>query len=132
MGPRAILAMGLSLLVAYVPVAPAASPAVVGKMQTKGAAEINGAAAPDETTVFAGDRITTEKETASGLSLPGGDQVFLPSLTAAKVGRSGKRITVTLERGALAVVNPALDARGVCKRSRRGRRVQRRPTRRGR
>lgn len=105
MGPRAILAMGLSLLVAYVPVAPAASPAVVGKMQTKGAAEINGAAVPDETTVFAGDRITTEKETASGLSLPGGDQVFLPSLTAAKVGRSGKRVTVTLERGALAVVN---------------------------
>lgn len=105
MGPRAILAMGLSLLVAYVPVAPAASPAVVGKMQTKGAAEINGAAVPDETTVFGGDRITTGKETASGLSLPGGDQVFLPSLTAAKVGRSGKRVTVTLERGALAVVN---------------------------
>ena len=105
MGSRALLATCLSLLLVYVPVAPAAPPAVVGKMQTKGAAEVNGTLVPAEATVFAGDRITTQKETASGLSLPGGDQVFLPSLTAAKVNRSGNRVTVALERGALAVVN---------------------------
>ena len=105
MGFRALLAMGLSLLLVYVPVAPAASPAVVGKIHTKGTAEVNGAPVPAEATVFAGDRITTRKETASGLSLPGGDQVFLPALTSAKVSRAGSLVTVALERGALAVVN---------------------------
>jgi len=102
---RGFLAIWVSLLLVYVPVAPAASPAAVGRIQTKGTAEVNGAPVPTEATVFAGDRITTQKKTASGLLLPGGDQVFLPSLTAAKVNRSGKRVVVSLERGALAVVN---------------------------
>lgn len=102
---RRFLAIWVSLLLTYVPVAPAASPAAVGKIQTKGTAEVNGAPVPAEATVFAGDRITTQKKTASGLLLPGGDQVFLPSLTAAKVNRSGNRVVVSLERGALAVVN---------------------------
>lgn len=105
MGSRSLLVTCLSLLLVYAPVAPAATPAVVGKVQTKGAAEVNGTAVPSEATLFAGDRITTQKKTASGMSLPGGDQVFLPSLTTAKVTRPDKRVVVTLERGALAVVS---------------------------
>lgn len=105
MGCRGILAIGLSLLLVYAPVAPAASPAVVGKIETKGSAEVNGTPVPAEATMFAGDRIATQKETASGLSLPGGDQVFLPSLSAAQVNRTGSQVTVSLERGALAVLS---------------------------
>ena len=102
---RAFLAVALSVVLVLAPVSMADSPVVVGKMNLKGQVEINGVAAPGESTVFAGDRITTGKETALGLSLNGGDQVFLPSLSAAKVDRAGQQVTVVLERGALAVRN---------------------------
>ena len=105
MGCKAVLAGCLSLLLVYAPVASAASPTAVGKIQTKGKTEVNGTPVPEEATVFAGDRVTTAKETASGLTFPGGDQVFLPSLSAAKVSRADNQIIVALERGALAVVS---------------------------
>src|SRR2546425_8137903 len=105
MGFRAVLATLLSMLLVYVPVVPAASPAVVGKISTKGRTTANGTLVPEEATVFAGDRIATDKETAAGLSLPGGDQVFLPSLSAAQIKRIDDQVAVVLERGALAVVN---------------------------
>ena len=105
MGSKAVLAVLLSLLLAYVPVAESASPAAIGKISTKGKAAVNGTAVPDEATVFAGDRISTEKETATGLSLPGGDQVFLPALTTAQLLRNGDQVTVALEHGALAVIS---------------------------
>ncbi len=102
---RAFLAAGLSLLLVYAPVVPAASPVALAKIQTKGRAEVNGTPVPEEATVFAGDRITTAKQTASGLTFPGGDQVFLPSLSSAQVNGATNQITVALERGALAVVS---------------------------
>src|SRR3989475_9955570 len=105
MGFRAVLATLLSVLLVYVPVVLAASPAVVGKISTKGRTTVNGTLVPEEATVFAGDRIATDKETAAGLSLPGGDQVFLPSLSAAQIKRIDDQVAVVLERGALAVVN---------------------------
>ena len=105
MSRNAFLSVTLSVLLAFAPVSVAGSPTVVGKIQMKGQVEINGTAAPPESTVFAGDRITTGKETALGLSLTGGDQVFLPSLSAVQVDRAGQQVTVALERGALAVVN---------------------------
>jgi len=100
-----VLAILVSALLVYAPVAPAAPAASVGKISTKGTAAVNGTPVPSEATVFSGDRISTEKETATGLSLPGGDQVFLPSLSTAQVSRTGQHVTVRLERGALAVVN---------------------------
>jgi hypothetical protein len=102
---KAPLAVAFSVLLALPPLSLAGSPAVVGKMNMKGRVEINGASAPPESTVFAGDRISTGNETALGLSLTGGDQVFLPSQSAVQVDRAGQQITVALERGALAVVN---------------------------
>src|SRR2546425_12132773 len=105
MGLRAVLATLLSVLLAYVPVVPAASPAVVGKISTKGRSTVNGTLVPEEATVFAVDRIATDKETAAGLSLPGGDQVFLPSLSAAQIKCIDDQVAVVLERGTLAVVN---------------------------
>ncbi len=105
MGWKAVLACAVSLLLAYAPMAPASSPAAVGKIITKGQAEVNGAATPSEATVFSGDRITTAKDTTTGLTLTGGDQVFLPALSAAQFTRAGGQLTVTLQRGALAVVS---------------------------
>ncbi len=94
MGCRTLLAMLLVVLLVYAPVAPAASPAVVGKINTKGTAEVNGAPVPAEATVFTGDRISTQKN---------------PALTAARISRTGDQVTVALERGALAVVNRSAD-----------------------
>lgn len=105
MGSKAVLAVLLSLLLAYVPVVESASPAAIGKISTKGKAAVNGTAVPEEATVFAGDRISTEKETATGLSLPGGDQVFLPALTTAQLLRNDAQVIVALEHGALAVIS---------------------------
>lgn len=110
MGRKALLAVGLSLLLVYVPVAPAASPAIVGQMSAKGAAEVNGVPVPADRTVFAGDRIATRENTAVAVSLSGGDQIFLPQLTTAQVNRTASRVTVSLERGALAVVNRSSEA----------------------
>ncbi len=102
---RAFVVLVLSFLLVYAPVAPAASPAVVGTLNTKGKAAVNGAAVPAEVTLFAGDRISTREETAAGISLSGGDQVFLASLSTAQIIRADKKLSVTLEEGALAVVN---------------------------
>jgi len=105
MGSRSLAAIGLSLLLVYVPAAPADPAAAVGLIATSGRAEINGTAAPAETTLFSGDRIATWKETMSSLRLSGGDQIFLPSLTTAQVQGTGDQLEVTLERGAVAVRN---------------------------
>lgn len=112
---RGFLATLLSLLLVCTA---ASSPTAVGKMNTKGTAEVNGAIVPGEATLFSGDRIATQKSTASGLSFSPGNQVFLAALTAAQVHRTGNQVTVTLERGALAVVdrsaNPVVvEANGV-------------------
>lgn len=94
------------------------SAAAVGKMTTRGTAEVNGAVAPAEGSVFSGDRIASRVNSVVALALPGGDQVFLPERTAAQVEQKGARVRVSLERGALAVVsrgaNPVgISARGV-------------------
>lgn len=103
--PKVFLASCLSLLLVYLPVTPSASSAVVGQMTTRGIAEINGVTAPAATTIFAGDRITTRLETTAVLTLPGGDQVLLPALSAATVERNQGRVTFSLAQGALAVVS---------------------------
>ena len=102
---KALLASCLSLLMVYLPVAPPATSAVVGQMNTRGTAEINGITAPADTTVFAGDRIATRAQTTAVLTLSGGDQVFLPASSTASVERHENRVTLSLERGALAVLN---------------------------
>jgi hypothetical protein len=98
---KAFLASCLSLLMVYLPV----TSAVVGQMTTRGTAEINGTTVPADTTVFAGDRIATRGETTAVLTIPGGDQVLLPSLSAATVARNEGRVTVSLEQGSLAVLS---------------------------
>jgi ferric-dicitrate binding protein FerR (iron transport regulator) len=90
------------LIFGTLPPANAASP--VGKMTTRGAAEVNGAPAPSETSVFAGDRITTREDTAAAVQFSGGSQIFLPELSAAVVKLQDAQLAVSLERGALAVI----------------------------
>ncbi len=102
---RAVLVLVLSVLLVYAPVAPAASPAVVGKLNTNGKVAVNGAVVPTETTLFAGDRISTGEETAVGIFLTGGDQVILGSLSTAQVNRADKQLRLALGEGALAVVD---------------------------
>ncbi len=102
---KSLIACALSGLLLVSQVSMAGSPVAVGKMTMKGRAEINGVAALSDSTVFAGDRISTGKETALGLSIAGGDQVFLPSSSTAAIDRSDQQLVVTLERGGLAVIN---------------------------
>lgn len=100
----------LSFLLLYMPVAPINASAAAGKMITRGAAEINGVAAPAVTSVFIGDRIATEKETTTSLSFAGGDAVVLPQLTKAALGESDGHLVVNLEDGTVSVMNKSRTA----------------------
>lgn len=112
------IALILSLLLVTLPVLPAEPPAAVGKLTTRGIAEVNGTSLPNEATVFSGDLLATQKDAAMALSLGAGNQVFFPELTRARLERSGTETKVSLERGALAVVSrsgsaPVVETSGV-------------------
>ena len=112
------LSLLLSLLLVTLPVLPAEPPAAVGKLTTRGAAEVNGTVLPNEATIFSGDRLATQKDSAVALSLGAGNQVFFPELTRARLERTGNETKVSLERGALAVVSrsgiaPVIETGGV-------------------
>ena len=102
---KAILVVALSCLLLYVPVAPGGASVAAGKMITKGSAEINGVAAPAVTSVFVGDRIATQKEATTSLSLAGGDTIVMPELTRAALGQRDGRFVVSLEDGTVSVLN---------------------------
>jgi hypothetical protein len=97
----------LSVVLACAPMSSAGTTSAVGQMQTKGTAEINGTPASPESTIFAGDRISTEKDTTVYLALSGGEQVLLPGESKALLRRADSQVTIRLERGALAVVGNA-------------------------
>lgn len=101
---KVVVVLAVCFALVYTPVAPADSPAAVGKVVIRGVAEVNGAVSPAETSVFSGDRIATRANTTAAIVLPGGDQVFLPERTRARVEQDGARVRVQLEAGALAVV----------------------------
>jgi ferric-dicitrate binding protein FerR (iron transport regulator) len=99
---KGLVVVVLSVVLIYLPVAPATSTAL-GQMTTRGRAEINGSTAPAEATIFAGDRISTSEKTTAAVTLPGQDEVLLPGLTRAVLDRQAGRVRVKLERGSLAV-----------------------------
>src|SRR5574341_1281741 len=105
MHSKSLVAIVLSGLLLFSQMSMAGSPSVVGKLNLKGRVEINGVVTPTHSTVFAGDRISTGEDTALGLSMGGGDQLFLPSLSTAAVDRAGQNVIISLQRGALAVIN---------------------------
>jgi len=109
MNLKRAFAVVVSALLVLLPVAPAsaASAAVSGQMITRGAAEINGVAAPAVTSVFAGDRISTEKASTTSLTFLGGNSVTIPELSKATLGESNGKVVVTLEEGTVSVVNKA-------------------------
>jgi hypothetical protein len=82
------------------------TPEAVGKITAHGTVEVNGAVGPAEASIFSGDRIATRENTAVAIAFPGGDQVFLPERTQARVeSAEGGGVRVRLERGALALVS---------------------------
>ncbi len=99
------LALVVCLLLMHATMTPAGTSTVVGTINAKGNVQVNGTEVPGEGTVYAGDRVVTEKDTAASLSLAGRDQVFLPERTAATIRQAGRRVRVMLEQGALAVVS---------------------------
>jgi ferric-dicitrate binding protein FerR (iron transport regulator) len=78
--------------------------AALAKMTTHGTAEVNGTPAPEEISIFAGDRITTKEDTAVAVQFSGGNQIFLPEVSAAVIKLQDSQPAVSLERGALAMV----------------------------
>ncbi|HUJ32840.1 MAG TPA: hypothetical protein VLY23_16275 [Candidatus Acidoferrum sp.] len=95
----------LSALLVLLPVVPAAGSSVAGQMTTRGVAEINGVAAPALTSVFAGDRIATEKASTTSLSFPSGDSVVIPELSKATLAEKDGKFVVKLEGGSISVVS---------------------------
>jgi ferric-dicitrate binding protein FerR (iron transport regulator) len=102
---KSVLVVAVCTGLVFAPVAPAETSAAVAKMSTKGTVEVNGTVTPSEASVFDGDRIATRAKTAAALALSGGDQVFLPELSAALVRQTGGRVEMSLERGGLVVVS---------------------------
>jgi ferric-dicitrate binding protein FerR (iron transport regulator) len=98
---KVLVSSCLSLLMINLP----GSPAAVGQLTTSGTAQVNGVAAAAQTTIFAGDRITTELNTHALLAMPGGDQVLLPASSTAAFARNQTGLTVSLEHGAVTVAN---------------------------
>lgn len=107
MNLKGVFAVVLSACLVLLPVlsASAASAPVSGQMITRGAAEINGIAAPAVTSVFAGDRIATEKGSTTSLAFPSGNSIVIPELSKATLGEKDGKVVVTLEDGAVSVVN---------------------------
>jgi hypothetical protein len=95
----------LSFLLLYLPVAPVSASPAAGKMFTKGTAEINGVAAPAITSVFTGDRIATEKETTTSLSLPGRDAAVISEMSKAALGQRDGHLAIELEEGTVSVLD---------------------------
>lgn len=85
----------------------AADPVAMGKLDTKGSAEVNGTLAPAEITLFAGDRIVTREDATAMVSLTGGSQLILVGPGALQMIGGGRQSTVSLSRGELAVLSRA-------------------------
>jgi hypothetical protein len=122
---KEFLVFALTFLLLCMPVAPVSASSAAGQMFTKGTAEINGVAAPTTTTVFPGDRITTEKDTTTSLSFPGGDAAVISEMSKAALGERDGRLAVRLEDGTVSVLNKsakpiAIEAHGVLIRAARG------------
>ena len=102
---RGTFVVAMSVMLMLLPVLPAAGSSAAGEMTSRGTVQINGVAAPGMTSVFAGDRIATEKASTTSLSFPSGDAVVIPELSQATLVKSEGRTVVRLESGALSVVN---------------------------
>jgi hypothetical protein len=103
-GTKMCLAMFLTLMLVSAPILPAEPSAALGKISGRGMAEVNGTALPGEATLFSGDQISTRKESAVALSFGGGDQIFLPELSRARIERAGAGTRLALDFGALAAI----------------------------
>lgn len=102
---KGMMVVVLSALL-YLPVASAATnPAAAQLTTSKGTAVINGVTAPEVTSVFAGDRIATAKQSLTLLTFPGGDAIVLPELSKAVLGVEDGHFIITLEEGSLSVLN---------------------------
>lgn len=107
MNVKGIFAIALSLLLSC-PASLIAASSAAGKMITTGSAEVNGIAAPAVTSVFAGDRIATQKDATMSLTFAGGDSVVLPELTKAALNQKDGHFVVNLEDGTVSVMNKTL------------------------
>ena len=107
MKSKAILATLCSLLLVYAPVAGAGTPTALGKLDSKGPTDVNGTAASTGTTVFPGDRITTQREASASLSLASGSQLTLAASSSLQMKDSGGQPAAKLERGGVAVLSRA-------------------------
>ncbi len=106
MSVKAFVATSISMLLLYAPLATsAATGAAIGQLTTRGTAQINGMAVPAATTVFSGDRVTTEKNSQAMLTMGSGDQVLLPASSAASLERASSELKLKLALGSVEVVN---------------------------
>jgi hypothetical protein len=95
----------LSSILVGVAVMPVAASSAAAKMTTTGMAMLNGAGAPALTTVFPGDRITTQAKSATTLSFPGGNAVVIPEKTSVSLSEQSGHPVINLEAGTLSVWN---------------------------
>ncbi len=103
--------VSLSLLLSLQPGTWASSsPTIMGQMVLEGDAVINGAHASKGGTVFVGDHIVTPSGANASLALTSGVQLILIESSSLEMKEVEGQKSVSLERGALAVLNRAATA----------------------
>lgn len=95
---RSPIALGLALLLAQLPAAGAGLP--LGKLSPgSGVSALNGTELGLETTVYARDRVTTDKGSSAWLFCSQGNKVHFGPETAAVLGEEDNRLVIQLEHG---------------------------------
>lgn len=102
---KAILATMCCVLLVCAPVADTAGTKAMGKMNSKGLAEVNGTAAPAEVTVFAGDLIVTRPDGSAALFLSGGSLMILAGSSSLHLQEAQNQLNPWLKNGVLGVVS---------------------------
>jgi hypothetical protein len=103
MNGRVVVSAVISLVLIVAPLSAGENSIAFGNLKAQGETEVNGMPVKVETTVFAGDLVSTKSKSSALLTLAGGNQVFVVENSAARFHKDSK--SVTLERGALGVLD---------------------------
>jgi len=103
MSRRSIVFAIISLALIVAPVCAGENSIAFGSLKIQGQTEVNGMLVKAETTIFAGDLVSTKSKSSALLTLAGGNQLFVVENSAARFHKDSK--SVTLERGALGVLD---------------------------
>lgn len=103
MNRRSMIFAIISLALIVAPICAGENSIAFGNLKAQGQTEVNGMPVKAETTVFAGDLVSTKAKSSALLTLAGGNQLFVVENSVARFHSDSK--SVTLESGSLGVLD---------------------------